>query len=98
MNKSCDPKDIDIRLIDFGLAKELKVKRLKDREMVGTHTYMAPEVIEGIYSTKCDMWSAGVVLLNMIGRKNPFKGRSKEETLEKIKKDKLNFSGSILIT
>ena len=41
------------------------------------------------------MWSAGIVLLNIIGGRNPFKGRSKEDTLEKIKKDKLSFIGNL---
>ena len=72
--------EVDIRLIDFGLSKEIKVKRLKDREKIGTHTYMAPEVIEGVYSSKCDMWSVGIVLITLISGKNPFKGRTKDET------------------
>ena len=71
-------EEIDIRLIDFGLAKEIKGKRLKDKQKIGTHTYMSPEVIEGIYSSKCDMWSIGIVLFCLITGKNPFKARSKD--------------------
>jgi serine/threonine protein kinase len=56
---------------------------------------MAPEVIEGLYSTNCDMWSAGVVLLLLILGRNPFKGKSKEETFEKIRKDTVTFSGTL---
>ena len=75
---------MDIRIIDFGLARILPSARVKDREKIGTHTYMAPEVIVGVYSTKCDVWSCGILLLNLLTRNNPFKGKSKEETFNNI--------------
>jgi len=68
---------LDIRIIDFGLAKILSSTRIKDKEKIGTHTYMAPEVIIGIYSTKCDVWSCGILLINLLARFNPFKGKTK---------------------
>lgn len=37
-----DFNHLDIRLIDFGLAKVISMKRIKDREKIGTYTHMAP--------------------------------------------------------
>ena len=81
-------------MIDFGLSKELRGKRVRDREKIGTFTYMPPEVLQGIYSTKCDMWSAGIVLMILITGRNSFKGKSKEETFERIKRESISFAGT----
>lgn len=44
---------------------------------------MAPEVIEGKYNEKCDIWSSGVILYILITGKPPFYG-THEEVLMKI--------------
>jgi serine/threonine protein kinase len=39
----------------------------------GTIQYMAPEVIQGkSYDTKCDVWSAGIILYEILFGKNSF--------------------------
>jgi calcium-dependent protein kinase len=88
-----DINSLDIRIIDFGLAMVLPTKRVKDREKVGTYTHMAPEVINGVYSTKCDLWSSGIVLYSMIAGCNPFKKVTRERTFESILKGELEFLG-----
>lgn len=87
----------DIRLIDFGLAKVMSAKRVRDRVKVGTYTHMAPEVLKGIYSAKCDVWGAGVSLCCLATGINPFKKGKKEQTLECILNDNLSFDGKIII-
>lgn len=88
-----DINTLDIRIIDFGLAKVLTTKRVRDKEKIGTYSHMAPEVINGIYSTKCDVWSTGIVLYSMIAGYSPFKKATKERTYENILKADLEFLG-----
>lgn len=54
-----------IKLIDFGTSQKVRPDHLM-REPFGTPYYMAPEVIRGIYTKKCDVWSVGVILYIMI--------------------------------
>lgn len=73
----------NVRLVDFGLAKQTKAVL----DMVaGTPYFMAPEVIDGHYGQKCDIWSLGVVLYMLVSGQLPFNGFSKPEVYGKIKK------------
>jgi len=76
MFSSLDP-DAEVKIIDFGLStKFIKEHTLKD--IVGTPYYVAPEVLEGVYTNACDVWSVGVVLYTMLNGKPPFTGTSSE--------------------
>jgi calcium-dependent protein kinase len=66
-------EEVDLRIIDFGLAIEGQEKVFKDWAKIGTVSYMAPEVFNGVYSIKCDSWSCGVVMYQLIAGGNPFK-------------------------
>ncbi len=80
---------IDIKLIDFGCSMIFQNTPLT--ELIGTVYYLAPEVIEGKYSLKCDIWSCGVILYILISGKFPFDGNSDEEIFTKIKSGKFSF-------
>lgn len=62
-------------------------------ECVGTHEYLAPEVLtrEG-HGNAVDWWAFGVFLYEMICGRTPFVGRDKESTLKNIKSKPLRFS------
>jgi len=60
-----------VRLIDFGLSKAAQNKK-QLTTVAGTPYYMAPEVLEGSYSAKADIWSLGVLLYTLVSGYLPF--------------------------
>ena len=56
------PQSHEVKIIDFGLARELDPKGEPVRVMFGTPEFIAPEVIAyDPISFASDMWSVGVV-------------------------------------
>lgn len=56
---------IFLQLCDFGLAKQLETTCIDTRPM-GTNAYMAPEGFNGTVSQKNDIFSFGIVLLELL--------------------------------
>lgn len=73
--------DGEIKLIDFGLSAQTK-KNMK--ETVGTPYYVAPEVLEGKYDQKCDVWSLGVIMYVLLCGYLPFQGDTQDKVFKKI--------------
>lgn len=94
VNQFSTPEDIDVRIIDFGLAIQIDRKIFKDWAKIGTISYMAPEVFSGVYSTKCDIWSCGVVMYLLYTNHHPFKGLSETEIKQKIHSFALDLNGN----
>lgn len=93
--------DERVKLLDFGLAKlivdsepspasvDATLQRQTDPGTVlGTVGYMAPEQIRGeAVDPRADIFSLGVVLAEMIGRKHPFERSSSIERLSAVLRD-----------
>ena len=77
-------EDGRIKLIDFGLSAQNTSKHSKMSEIVGTPYYVAPEVLKGNYSQKCDMWSLGVLFYIMLSGYLPFNGDTAEDVYAKV--------------
>lgn len=59
----------------------------------GTSYYLAPEVIEGVYSEKCDVWSVGVIMYILLCGEPPFNAPTDEEVIELIKRGDFSMEG-----
>lgn len=64
----------------------------RSKSFVGTHEYLAPEVISGKgHGSAVDWWTLGVFLYEMLFGRTPFKGAGKESTLTNIITQPLKF-------
>lgn len=70
-----DKQSSSIKVIDFGLAELFNPKQDTASFIGGTLLYMAPEVFHNQLTFKSDVWSAGVVLYNLISGGMPFCGQ-----------------------
>lgn len=83
----------EIKLIDFGLAKIFNsIGRINS--VVGTPQFVAPEVLQGSYGPKCDLWSVGVIIYHMLLGKMPVESRTPEEALVFLQHHDIKMSGN----
>uniref|UniRef100_A0A146KQ11 Mitogen-activated protein kinase kinase kinase 7 n=2 Tax=Lygus hesperus TaxID=30085 RepID=A0A146KQ11_LYGHE len=62
-----------LKICDFGTARDMIHSMTNNK---GTAAWMAPEVFEGKnYTEKCDVYSWGIILWEVLSRKKPFVGR-----------------------
>ncbi len=80
--------DGEIKIADFGIAKaEMSQYDTKDGVLKGKFEYMSPEQARGESVTQqSDLFSAGIILYEMLTGRRLFKTDSEIKTLEKIKK------------
>ena len=63
----------DIKLADFGYTVQLTQKKDKRNTTIGTPYWEAPEVITGdLYDTKVDIWSLGIMAMEMAEGEPPY--------------------------
>jgi serine/threonine protein kinase len=86
-----------VKVLDFGLSRRLPKKVLDDEEtqilgpsdsigqIVGTPSYMAPELLRGVPGDqRIDIWALGVILFEASSGQRPFQGRTNVETFSAI--------------
>uniref|UniRef100_A0A7S1BHL3 Calmodulin n=1 Tax=Corethron hystrix TaxID=216773 RepID=A0A7S1BHL3_9STRA len=76
----------DIFLIDFGLSKHFEVGDVQTGT-VGSPYTVAPEVIQGNYDEKCDVWSLGVITFLCLCGDAPFGGCVEGESMSQVRKN-----------
>lgn len=64
----------------------------RSNSFVGTHEYLAPEIIKGEgHGSGVDWWTLGIFLYELLYGKTPFKGQDDEDTFTKIVSKRLKF-------
>ncbi len=92
-------RDERVKILDFGLAKDLRAAGPDDATMavhdltqpgmvMGTPSYMSPEQLAGqTVDHRTDIFSLGVVMYEMTTGRRPFQGRSSVELAASILRD-----------
>lgn len=74
-------------------------KDARSNSFVGTHEYLAPEIIKGEgHGSAVDWWTFGVFLYELLYGKTPFKGLGNEETLANVVLQSLKFPDTPLVS
>ena len=88
-------KEKTAKITDFGLAKLLGDELEVESRKCGTPYTMAPEILfhlnpykKASYSVKCDVWSLGILLHEMLYRKHPFN----YDKNQMIRKNRININ------
>ncbi|XP_059730214.1 serine/threonine-protein kinase PAK 3-like [Haemorhous mexicanus] len=69
--------DGSVKLADFGLSTQLTPEQNRRCTLAGTPWWMAPEVVTGQpYGPKVDIWSFGIVGIEMVEREPPYCNQS----------------------
>ncbi|XP_071690680.1 serine/threonine-protein kinase D6PKL1-like [Rutidosis leptorrhynchoides] len=71
----------------------------RSNSFVGTHEYLAPEIIKGVgHGSAVDWWTFGVFLYELLYGKTPFKGPGNDETLANVVLESLRFPETPLVS
>lgn len=59
--------------------------------------YISPQIIEGKYDQRCDIWSLGVILYILVTGTPPIDGDSDKQILKNIQKQKISYTSIFFI-
>ncbi len=70
-------RDGGVKVADFGLARTTTVNTATSGVLIGTVAYLSPELVErGIADARSDVYSAGVLLYELVTGRTPFSGET----------------------
>jgi tetratricopeptide (TPR) repeat protein/predicted Ser/Thr protein kinase len=78
----------EVKIMDFGIAHLQSSKMTKDRLVLGSVHYMAPEQVEGEkVDHRVDVFSVGAILYELLAYRRPFDGDSAPNVMFKIMRE-----------
>ena len=82
-----------IKILDFTYkSNSSKVKNLE----INLPYYISPEILEMDFNNKCDIWSIGIILYEMLHGYLPFKGKDYEEVIYNVKNSNIHYDSNIV--
>jgi hypothetical protein len=91
--------DVDghVKVMDFGIARLMDADTLtQDGDVIGTVAYMSPEQAAGHrVGPPSDVYSAGMVLYELLAGQNPLRGATPAETLSNVAAGRLPSLGAL---
>eukprot|EP01066_Platyproteum_vivax_P016271 Platyproteum_vivax@DN7068_c0_g1_i2.p1 len=87
-----ESEDAPLKMIDFGFSRIFN-PGVPMTAMHGTVYYVSPEVMDGCYDEKCDIWSIGVIMYMLLSGAPPFNGQHDPQILARIRKGKYDYAG-----
>lgn len=83
-------KDGQVKVTDFGFAKNNVTQKMVMKSYVGSPLYMSPQMLEKEpYSSKSDVWSFGIIFYELLYKHTPWKADSPKGLLKQIKQEPL---------
>ena len=79
--------DFIVKIGDFGLSTDLRSTKVAS--IAGTELFRAPEIEEGIYSNKCDLYSIGIILYMLKTGEYIFEGKKLFDILNNQRNNKI---------
>jgi len=79
-----------LKLIDFGFSRTVQEPGETLDMPCGTLHYTPPEVLERCYTSKCDLWSIGVMAYMLLLGRPPFRGESNRRIANAIVRSDFN--------
>jgi TolB-like protein/Tfp pilus assembly protein PilF len=75
-----------VKLVDFGISTHEEAELPEDSHLLGTVAYMSPEQTRGDpIDRRSDLWSAGVLLYELLTGERPFRGADERAILTAIR-------------
>lgn len=90
-----------LKITDFGFARQLShMNEPSNLTRVGSPYYMSPQILSGaLFSSKCDVWSLGIIIYQMLMGKTPWVAQTHQELLRNINdKPDIKFDKSIEVS
>jgi len=74
--------DASLKLIDFGLSQKMTCEPMSGFE--GSAAYMAPEMYQGEFNEKVDIWGIGVIMYRLLSGTLPFEGLNESQIVHRF--------------